>query len=110
MSEIVSEALQKGQGTLSLTNHAYVSAATMENLMAQVNALPAGTVYPADKANTFVQTYGLPVQVHDDEKFREFVVNVQVLAGYKSGGKSTTCPTDSQLYLNKFCKFFPPSL
>ena len=40
--------------------------------------------------------------VKDDEKFRDFVVNVQVLAGYKSAGKLTPCPDDSQLYLNKF--------
>ena len=97
-----SDALQKGQGTLALQNHAYVSAVTMECLLAQVNALPSGSVYPADKANTFVQTYGLPCLVHDEEKFRDFVVNVQVLSGYKSGGKTTACPSDDQLYLNKF--------
>ncbi len=36
------------------------------------------------------------------EKFRDFVVNVQVLSGYKSGGKSTICPSDEQVYFNKF--------
>jgi hypothetical protein len=102
MSVLKSDALQKGQGTLALQNHAYVSASTMERLIAEVNGLPANTVYPADKANTFVQTYGLPCQVHDDEKFRDFVVNVQVLSGYKSGGKSTICPSDEQVYFNKF--------
>ena len=98
-----SEALQKGQGTLALTNLGYVSAATMESLVAQVQALPAGSVYPADKLN-FIQTHGLPILVTDDEKFNDFVVNVQVLDGYKDGkSKSTVCPTDEQIYLNKFC-------
>ena len=60
MSELKSEALQKGQGTLALTNHAFVSAATMERLVAQVQQLPPGSCYPVEKENTFIQTYGLP--------------------------------------------------
>ena len=103
MIPLRSDKLQAGQGTLSLTNHGYVSPATMDALLARAAEMPAGTVFPEDKQANFVQTHGLPCLVRDTEKFTDFVVNVEPLASMMSpSGKATTCPVDDQIFLNKF--------
>ena len=101
MLELRSDKLQNGQGTLALTNHAYVSPATMDALLARATEMPAGSVFP-EEAN-FVQTHGLPCLVRDTEKSTDFVVNVEPLASMMSpSGKVTTCPADDQIFLSKF--------
>ncbi len=97
-----SDNLKAGQGTLALKNLAFVAAPTFARLVAEKDALPAGSVHPADAPN-FVQTYGLPCLVRDAEKMREFVVNVAPLEDFRgSKGQATPNPSPDGLVLNKF--------
>ena len=102
--DLRSDSLQPGQGTLALSNHAYVSPLTMNRLLDQMQSeMPSGAVFPEEQKANFVQTYGLPCIVRDSEKGTDFVVNVERLADMKSpSGGVTVCPKDDQIFLNKF--------